>query len=124
MGIAGSPEFFQSKMSELMSALEFVRTYLDDLLVIAKASLEDHVEKLRMVLTKLREAGLRINVDKSTFCTITKEYLGYTLTREGIKPHNNKVQAFSICRWKNTLRLKSRHILALSLGETKKVKLH
>ena len=26
---------------------------------------------------------------------------------------------FSICRWKNTLRLKSRHTLALSLGETK-----
>jgi hypothetical protein len=27
---------------------------------------------------------------------------------------------FSICRWKNTLRLKSRHTSALSLGETKK----
>ena len=80
-------------MSELILALEFVRTYLDDLLVITKASLEDHLEKLRMVLTKLWEAGLRINADKSTFCAITTEYLGYTLTREGIKQQKNKVQA-------------------------------
>ena len=32
MGIAGSPDIFQAKMSELMVAFEFVRTYLDDLL--------------------------------------------------------------------------------------------
>ena len=93
MGVAGSPDIFQAKMSELMLALEFVRTYIDDLLVITKASLEDPLEKLRMVLTRLREAGLRINTDKSTFFTITTECLGYTLTREGINPQNNKVQA-------------------------------
>jgi hypothetical protein len=93
MGVAGSPDIFQAKMLELMLALEFVRTYIDDLLVITKASLEDHLAKLRMVFTRLREAGSRINADKSTFCIITTEYLGYTLTRESIKPQNNKVQA-------------------------------
>jgi len=41
----------------------------------------------------LQGAGLKINADKSTFCTITTEYLGYTLTREGIGPQKNKVQA-------------------------------
>ncbi len=95
MGVAGSPDIFQAKMLELMMALEFVRAYIDNLLVITKASLEDHLDlaKLRLVLLKLREAGLKINADKSIFCTITTEYLGYTLTREGIKPQNNKVQA-------------------------------
>ena len=86
MGVAGSPDIFQAKMSELMMTLEFVRAYIDDLLVITKASLEDHLAKLRLVLIKLQEAGLKINADKYTFCTITTEYLGYTLTREGIKP--------------------------------------
>jgi hypothetical protein len=43
MGIAGSPDIFQAKMSELMVALEFIRTYLDDLLCITKASLDDHL---------------------------------------------------------------------------------
>ena len=53
MGVAGSPDIFQSKMSELMAALEFIRMYLDDLLIISKASFGDHLEKLRIVLTKL-----------------------------------------------------------------------
>ena len=58
MGIAGSPDIFQAKMSVLMVALESVRAYLDDLLCITKAILEDPVDKLRMVLTMLQEAGL------------------------------------------------------------------
>ena len=41
MGIAGSPDIFQAKMSELM-VLEFIRTYLDDFLCITKASLDNH----------------------------------------------------------------------------------
>ena len=93
MGIAGSPDIFQAKMSALMVALEFVRAYLDDLLCITKANLEDHLDKLKMVLTRLREAGLRINARKSSFCTFETEYLGYTLTRTGIKPQQKKVQA-------------------------------
>ena len=47
MGVAGSPDIFQSKMSELMATLEFVRTYLDDLLCITKDDLEDHFAKLK-----------------------------------------------------------------------------
>ena len=40
MGIAVSPDIFQSKMSELMMALEFVWTYPDNLLVISKSNLK------------------------------------------------------------------------------------
>jgi hypothetical protein len=50
MGIAGSPDIFQGKMSELMESLEFVRAYPDSLLCISKLSLEDHLEKLDKVL--------------------------------------------------------------------------
>ena len=46
MGVAGSPDIFQAKMSELMGTLEFVRTYIDDLLCITKGSLDDHLSKL------------------------------------------------------------------------------
>ncbi len=58
MGIAGSPDIFQSKMSELMEDLEFVQAYLDDLLCISRSSLEDHLEKLEEVLRCLCNAGL------------------------------------------------------------------
>ena len=53
MGIAGSPDIIQGKMSELMMALEYVKTYFDDLLVISKSNLIDHLKKLGVVLIKL-----------------------------------------------------------------------
>ncbi len=93
MGIAGFPDIFKGKMSELMESLEYVRAYLDDLLCISKLSLEDHLEKLEAVLRQLCDAGLNVNAAKSTFCALEIEYLGYVLTRDGIKPQSNMVQA-------------------------------
>jgi hypothetical protein len=93
MGIAGLPDIFQSKMLELMEHLEYVQAYLDDLLCTSRSSLEDHLEELEEVLRRLCNAGLKVNVEKSTFCALEIEYLGYILTRNGIKPQSNKVQA-------------------------------
>jgi hypothetical protein len=89
MGIAGSPDIFQGKMLELMESLEYVR----DLLCISKLSLENHLEKLEVVLRQLCNAGLKVNQAKSTFCALEIEYLGYVLTRDGIKPQSSKMQA-------------------------------
>ncbi len=93
MGIANSPDIFQSKMMELMAALEFVRAYIDDLLCITKGTFEDHLAKLKLVLKRLQDANLKVNARKSNFCAIETEYLGYILTREGIKPQPKKVQS-------------------------------
>ena len=69
MGIAGSLDIFQEKMSGLMESLEFIRTYLDDLLTLTKGTYNNHLLKLCMVLRQLLEAGLHVNVTKSTFAT-------------------------------------------------------
>ncbi len=53
MGVACSPNIFQDKISKLMGTLEFIRTYLDDLLCISKGSLEDHLNNLRWVFIRL-----------------------------------------------------------------------
>ncbi len=75
-----------------MESLEYVRAYLDDLPCITKLSLEDHLEKLEEVLRQHCNAGIKVNAKKSTFCTHEIKYLGYVLTRDGIKPQSNKVQ--------------------------------
>ncbi len=80
-------------MSELMATLEFVRTYLDDLLCITKGSLDDHLAKLRMVFIRLQDAGLKVNARKLFFCAMETEYLGYVIYQDGIKPQSKKVQA-------------------------------
>jgi hypothetical protein len=76
-----------------MEDLMYVRMYLDDLLIITSGSLSDHLAKLAPVLSRLRDAGLKVNATKSFFCTEETEYLGYVLTRDGIKPQPKKVQA-------------------------------
>eukprot|EP00804_Cyclotella_cryptica_P030421 CCRYP_008508-RA/>CCRYP_008508-RA protein AED:0.37 eAED:0.42 QI:0/0/0/1/0/0/3/0/445 len=86
-------DIFQAKMSELMATLEFVRTYLDDLLCIRKGNLEDHLPKLRRVFIRLRDTGLTANARKSSFCAMETESLGYVLSRDGINPQPKKVQA-------------------------------
>ena len=97
MGIAGSPDIFQAKMSELMAPLEWTQTYLDDLLCITKGTFEDHLERLDQVLEKLHRVALRINADKSKFCATEIEYLGYILTQNGIKPQQ-KSTSYSIAK--------------------------
>jgi hypothetical protein len=92
MGIAGSPDIIQSKMLELMEDLEYVQAYLDNLLCISRSSLKDHLKKLEEVLRRLCDVGLKVNTKKSTFCTLGIEYVGYILTRDGIKPQSNMVQ--------------------------------
>ena len=76
MGLCNSPDIFQEKMSTLMQDLEYVRAYIDDILVITSGSLEDHLDKLRVVLKRLQDAGLRVNVKKSFFAKEELEYLG------------------------------------------------
>jgi hypothetical protein len=93
MGFAGLADIFQAEMGNLMATLEYVRAYIDDLLVITKGSLDDHLDKLKQVFIRLRDAGLKINATKSIFCAQETEYLGYILTRDGIKPQPKKVQA-------------------------------
>ena len=89
MGVACSPDIFQAKMSELMATLEFVRTYLDDLLCISKGNLDNHLAKLIRVLIRLRNAGSKVNARKSCFCAMETEYLGYILSRD-VSNHNQR----------------------------------
>jgi hypothetical protein len=93
MGLCNSPDIFQEKMSELMTGLEFVRAYIDDILIITNGDWQDHLNKLDQVLTRIKSAGLKINAKKSSFGQIETEYLGFWITRNGISPLPKKVEA-------------------------------
>ena len=95
MGLCNSPDLFQEKMSNLMSDLEYVRTYIDDLLVITNGNWTDHLDKLEQVLLRLQKAGLKCNAKKSFFGKPELEYLGYWITRKGIQPVPKKVLAIT-----------------------------
>jgi len=95
MGYAGSADIFQAEMMDLMEAQEYVRAYIDNLLVITRGTLEDHLDKLREVLRRLRNAGLKVNNAKSFFCTHEIEYLSYKRPEEGSNPDKRKYRQYS-----------------------------
>jgi hypothetical protein len=76
MGIAGAPDIFQEKMSDLMRTLEYVRTYIDDLLIITMGTFDEHLTSVEEVLKRLQNAKLRVNMRKSNFSQDKVEYLG------------------------------------------------
>jgi hypothetical protein len=73
MGFGGSEDIFQAQMMDLMASLEYVRACIDDSLIITRGNLS----KIETVLTRLRDAGLKVNATKLFFCTHEIEYLGY-----------------------------------------------
>jgi Reverse transcriptase (RNA-dependent DNA polymerase) len=74
--------------------MEYVKTYLDDLLLLTNNTFADHLTKLEMVLARLSTAGMRVDASKSKFFAEEIEYLGYWITRKGIQPVYKKVEAF------------------------------
>ena len=93
MGLCNSPDIFQERMSELFADIENVRAYIDDLLCLTCSTWEDHLCKLDIIFQRLQSAGLKVNAKKSFFGKDALEYLGYWVTRDGIKPLESKVTA-------------------------------
>jgi hypothetical protein len=53
MGIKIAPDVFENAMSKLVQDMEYVKTYLDDLLILTNSSFKEHLLKLEIVLARL-----------------------------------------------------------------------
>jgi hypothetical protein len=84
MGFGGSDNIFQAQIIDLMASLEFVQAYMENLSIIRRGMLGEHLllQKTETVLTRLLDAGNKVNMAESLFCAHEIEYLGYVLTRE------------------------------------------
>jgi hypothetical protein len=98
MGIKIAPDVFQNVMSKLVQDMEYIKTYLNDLLIPTNSSFKGYLLKLEMVLARLSTAGLRLNISESKFFAEQIEYLRYWITRQGIQPIRNKVRQSLISR--------------------------
>jgi hypothetical protein len=96
MGIKIAPDVFQNVMSKLVQDMEYVKTYLDDLLILTNNSFKDHIIKLEMVPERLSTPGMRVKFSKYKFFAEQIEYLGYWITRQGIQPIRNRVEINAI----------------------------
>ena len=93
-GLTNAPATFQRLMNQLFCGKEwdFVFVYLDDLLIVSK-SVQEHLGHLEKVLDHLDKAGLHLKPQKCVFVQQQVEYLGHTITPEGVRPNDKKIQA-------------------------------
>lgn len=73
---------------------EFVSAYIDDLLITSH-TFQEHVEHLDRLFSRLREKGLTLSLEKSRFFRDSVPFLGFRLTREGIMPDPDRLQALN-----------------------------
>jgi transposase InsO family protein len=95
-GLCTAPQTFQRLMTSGMSDLLFqiLLVYLDDVLVFS-STFEEHLVRLRQVLERLRELGLKLNLQKCHFAQRSVKYLGYTISEGGVATDQEKITAVS-----------------------------
>ena len=70
----------------------FVVAYLDDILIFSK-TLTEHMEHVKKVLDKIRQAKLLIKPGKCEFHKKELKFLGYIVGENGIQMDEDKVKA-------------------------------
>ncbi|XP_044715208.1 reverse transcriptase (RNA-dependent DNA polymerase) domain-containing protein [Hirsutella rhossiliensis] len=98
-GLCNAPATFQNYINHTLFDLldKFCTAYLDDILIYSTDK-KQHREHVREVVTRLRDAGLQIDIDKCEFETTRTKYLGLIVTPGGVEMDPDKVS--TILNWK------------------------
>ena len=84
-GLRNASQTFQRHIDSVLRDVPNACAYIDDILV-ASSSHEQHLADLRQVLEALSKHNLRISVSKSTFAKDSVDFLGCSVSADGIKP--------------------------------------
>ena len=101
-GISCAPEIFQKVIQRVLLGLKNCFNYLDDIIVFAK-SREELVNFMNEVKGRLDSYNIVLNMEKCVFETTKLQFLGHTITKEGIKPDNEKLRLIKEFRPPNSI---------------------
>ena len=90
-GLTQAPAYFQLLVSKVIEGLPFAFGYLDDILVFS-ANIKEHLEHIRILFQRLREADLKLSKRKCCFLKAHVQYLGHYISGSGLKPVPEKSQ--------------------------------
>ena len=84
-GLCNTPAGFTRLMDNVLSGLswEICLYYLDDIIVYSKGW-QEHLERLKMVFSRFREANLRLGPDKCILARSSVTFLGHHASEEGL----------------------------------------
>jgi transposase InsO family protein len=92
-GLCSAPATFQRLMHTILQKENWTKCliYLDDILVFGKNA-EEHNERLRTVLQRIREAGLKLSPEKCHLFRKEVSYLGHVISTDGVKTAPEKIE--------------------------------
>ena len=93
-GLRNAAQTFQRFMDSVLRGLDFCYCYIDNLL-IASRNQEEHLKHLHLVFERLSQQDITINVQKSEFGASILKFLGHIVSKDGILPLPEKVDAIT-----------------------------
>ena len=93
-GLSNAGASFQRMMESCMGPdnLSCCLLYLDDIIIFSE-TLDQHIERLDRILSRLQECGLKLNAKKCHLFKSKIRYLGHWITSEGIATDDEKTEA-------------------------------
>ncbi len=98
-GLANAPAVFQGMMNAIFFDIldQFVIVFQDDLLIFPEDE-ESHRQHVRTVLDRLRKHRLFAKLEKCDFTCKQVEFLGFSISQEGLRMTPEKIQS-SVLEW-------------------------
>ncbi|XP_054276477.1 uncharacterized protein K02A2.6-like [Macrosteles quadrilineatus] len=91
-GVKVAPSVWQRFMDRILQGISGVKCFFDDI-IIQGSNYEETVQRLKLVLDKIREHDLRLNFEKCKFFQKRIAYLGHTIDENGLQKGSEKVKA-------------------------------
>ena len=90
-GLTQAPAYFQLLVSKVIEGLPFAFGYLEDILAFS-ANIKEHLEHVRILFQRLREADLKLSKRKCCFLKAHVQYLGHYISGSGLEPVPEKLE--------------------------------
>lgn len=93
-GLTNAPATAVRLMREVLRGLDGVicYVYFDDILIFAK-NLEELINRITLVLSRIREHGIKLKPTKCGFGLNSTTYLGHRISADGISVDESRIQA-------------------------------
>ena len=92
-GLCNAPATFQRLMNTTLAGLLWSAclVYLDNIIIIGR-TFEAHLQNIAQVFERLRQAGLKLQPAKWTFCRESVAFLGHIVSRDGVTTDPEKTE--------------------------------
>ncbi|XP_028292970.1 uncharacterized protein K02A2.6-like [Gouania willdenowi] len=93
-GLCNAPSTFQRLMERMFGSqhCQSLLLYLDDV-VVYSTSIDDHLQRLGAVLSRLQREGLKVKLSKCDFFKKEVKYLGHVISADGVSTDPDKITA-------------------------------